>query len=957
MPPEETTQSQGVRKSAWLTVEQEHNCPDTVSEEAFFFAQSLDLLSVIGIDGYFKRVNPAFTQTLGYSEAELLASPFLDFVHPDDHPVTLAEMEKLTLGLPTLNFENRYLTKDGRCRWLAWTASPQVNRGVMYCVARDITQQKQTEAERQALEAALQQANQQLEQRVAERTAQLEQANIALRQSRKMLQRQLAEIETIYQSAPIGLNVLDTDLRFVRINQRLAEINGLSVEEHLGKTVRELLPEMADTTEALLRSVLETGEPLLNVEISGETPAQPGVERIWIESFFPLKDGDRILGIHTVCEEITDRKQAEEALRLSEERYRTLFETMEDGFCVIEMLFDDNKTPIDYRFLEINPAFEKQSGLSQAVGKTVRQLIPTLEEFWFETYGKVALTGEPVCFENGADALNRWFEVHAFSIGQPEDHKVAVLFKDISERKQSETALRESEDRLQMAIASAQLGTWDWNFTAGKLNWDAGCKAMFGLPPEAESSPEVFFQGIHPEDRDRIRAIVQAMLNPDSGGYYDAEYRTIGLQDQVERWVRAKGQAYYDANGRPLRFIGTVLDITEQKQVEAERERLLQQEQAAREEAERASRIKDEFLAVLSHELRTPLNPILGWAKLLQSTSVDPDKLQHGLAIVERNAKQQVQLIDDLLDISRIIRGKLTLNFAVIDIVDLVMAALETVRLAAEAKEIEFEVLLDPLVGQVTGDASRLQQVVWNLLSNAIKFTPMGGRVTVELSYTNGSAQIQVRDTGKGIQSEFLPHVFELFRQQDSSITRSFGGLGLGLAIARQVVEAHGGTITAASAGENQGATFTVQLPMIAAPHCQVSDLPIQISSGLENLRVLLVDDDADSLDLITFILEQEGMVVQAVSSATEVLRLLAQAQFDLLISDIGMPEMNGYALIQEVRALPLQHNREIRAIALTAYAGERNQQEALNSGYQLHLSKPIEPDTLIAAISTLIQD
>jgi signal transduction histidine kinase/CheY-like chemotaxis protein len=449
--------------------------------------------------------------------------------------------------------------------------------------------------------------------------------------------------------------------------------------------------------------------------------------------------------------------------------------------------------------------------------------------------------------------------------------------------------------------------------------------------------------------------MIQVALDPSSGGSFDTEYRTIGIEDRVERWLTAKGQAYYDAEGKPLRFSGMVLNITEQKQAEAQKEKLFQQEQTAREAAERANRTKDEFLAILSHELRTPLNPILGWASILQSPNVSAEKLQIGLTTIERNAKQQVQLIEDLLDISRIIRGQLSLSFAAIDLSEPIMAALNTVNLAAQAKEIHIEVLLDPSVGQVRGDAGRLQQVVWNLLSNAIKFNSPGGGIIVQLTQIDRYAQIQISDTGKGIEPKFLPHVFELFQQQDSSNTRFYGGLGLGLAIARQIVEAHGGTITAASPGEGKGATFTLQLPLIHSSHSNNFDDFNQPTLNLENRRVIMVDDEPDSLELVKVILEEEGANVFSVSSATAALRLLTQSQFDLLISDIGMPEMDGYKFIRQVRGLPPQFNRDIPAIALTAYAGDTNRRKILIAGFQSHLEKPIEPQNLLDAIASVI--
>jgi PAS domain S-box-containing protein len=394
-------------------------------------------------------------------------------------------------------------------------------------------------------------------------------------------------------------------------------------------------------------------------------------------------------------------------------------------------------------------------------------------------------------------------------------------------------------------------------------------------------------------------------------------------------------------------------------------------------QAQDANRVKDEFLAVLSHELRTPLNPILGWSKLLQSNFSDPVKVSKGLEAIERNAKMQTQLIEDLLDISQILRGKLNLSKSAVELSAIVEAAIETVQLSAEAKSIQLQTQLDPQVGQVFGDPGRLQQVVWNLLSNAIKFTPMDGQVAialsqVELSQAESSqvepsqvepqtdpqphyAQIQITDTGKGIAPEFLPHVFERFRQEDGSTTRQFGGLGLGLAIVHYIVQVHGGTVQAESAGEGQGSTFTVQLPLlpIASPLDQTGDRSPS-SDDLSGLAILVVEDDLDTQELLIFLLEQRGAAVTAVDSATQALDILAQSPLSLLISDIGMPDLDGYMLLHRLRSHP-NPNQQIPAIALTAYAGELNQQRALEVGFQRHLTKPIDPVALISAIGELI--
>ncbi|MEH2071710.1 MAG: response regulator [Nostoc sp.] len=372
-----------------------------------------------------------------------------------------------------------------------------------------------------------------------------------------------------------------------------------------------------------------------------------------------------------------------------------------------------------------------------------------------------------------------------------------------------------------------------------------------------------------------------------------------------------------------------------------------------------ANRIKDEFLAVLSHEIRTPLNPILGWAKLLRSNKLDQKKTAFALETIERNAKLQTKLIEDLLDISRILRGKLSLNVCPVDLATIIRAAIETVRLSAEAKLIQIHSTLDSDVGQVFGDPGRLQQIVWNLLSNAIKFTPEGGQVEIYLEQIDSQVQIRVKDTGKGISPDFLPYVFDTFRQADSATTRKFGGLGLGLAIVRYLVEMHGGTVFAESLGEGRGATFIIKLPMIltnSLDSSKESDATASNTPTLDGLKILAVDDDPDSLELVSFVLQQCGATVIAVPSATEVLKILPQSKPDLLISDVGMPEMDGYMLLQQIRSMSPEQGGEILAIALTAYAGEGNEQQALEAGFQAHISKPIDPPHLIQTIANLLQ-
>ncbi|MFN6462303.1 MAG: response regulator [Nostoc sp. DedVER02] len=521
--------------------------------------------------------------------------------------------------------------------------------------------------------------------------------------------------------------------------------------------------------------------------------------------------------------------------------------------------------------------------------------------------------------------------------------KVASI---VFERDRSNQALQESEEQSRNILESITDAFFavdeNWLFTY--VNQTAG--ALVERIPGDLIGKNFWeeFPGVNGSDfeqmhrrvmRDRVAASLTEFY-PDHNRWYE-----------VHSYPAAKGVTMYFKN------------VTERIQAEAEREKLLQREQAAREAAELANRIKDEFLAVLSHELRSPLNPILGWTQLLQNGKLDAARQAEALATIQRNAKLQLQLIEDLLDISRIMQGKLTLRALPVSLTFVISAAVETVRLAAEAKNIQIALDLDNTVAPIYGDAGRLQQVVCNLLTNAVKFTPNSGQVTVELRQLHRLIQIRVMDTGKGINPSFLPHVFEYFQQEDGSTTRKFGGLGLGLAIVQQIVEMHKGTVRAESQGENQGATFIVQLPAMqqATPmESEPTRTQADTEAALDNIQILLVDDDGDTREFQAFLLQQSGAKVTAVTSGFEALQALDRLIPDVVVSDVGMAKMDGYMLMQQIRSRRANQGGTVRAIALTAYATELDGQRAIQAGFQMHITKPVEPKILVSKIVSLLK-
>jgi CheY-like chemotaxis protein len=382
-------------------------------------------------------------------------------------------------------------------------------------------------------------------------------------------------------------------------------------------------------------------------------------------------------------------------------------------------------------------------------------------------------------------------------------------------------------------------------------------------------------------------------------------------------------------------------------------------------EAQEANRVKDDFLAVLSHELRTPLNAIVGYSRMMRGNMLPPDQVTRAIDVLERNARWLTQIVDDVLDVSRIVSGKIRLDVQAVDLAAIVDNAIGTVQPAADAKGVRLQSLIDPRIAPVSGDPDRLQQVVWNLMSNAVKFTPKGGRVQVRLERVNSHIEIVVSDTGVGIAKEFLPHVFDRFRQADSGSTRRTGGLGLGLSIVRHLVEMHGGRVHAASAGEDQGATFTVRLPMMIIQPIESLNRehplterrhPLEKLGDLSGVRVVAVDDEGDALRLLKDVLEAAGGEVATATSAATAMHAITTFEPDVLVADIGMPDVDGYELIKQLRASGNERIRDIPAAALTAFARSEDRTKALQSGFEMHLAKPVDPGELVASVATLVR-
>jgi PAS domain S-box-containing protein len=687
-----------------------------------FFTLALDMLGIADMNGTLRQVNPSWGKTLGFSDDELKSRSFLEFVHPDDRAKTEAQLAKLAQGEAVPYFENRFATKPGGYRWLAWTAAPYTEEGLLYMYARDLSETRRAEEERVKL------IREQTARAAAEaserRTAFLAEAATALTAS-------LDYAETLAKLAHLAVPALG-DWAYIDVAEEKGAVNRLEVAH-------------ADEGRIDLAEQLKRNPPSL--------------------------EGHGLQSVVIRCGQPT----------LIEDLSATDFDTlMDDG---------------------------EQRQILEAMGARSMMVVPLMAR----------------------------------------DRCLAAL-----------------------TVVSAQSG---------------------------------------------------------------------------RRYVRDD--------------LDLAAELGRRGALAVDNARLYRASQEARNAAEKANRAKDEFLATLSHELRTPLTPILGWTVMLRSGNLDQASMLRGLEVIERNVRAQTQLIGDLLDVSRIITGKLRLEVRPIDLAPVVEAGVDAVRSSAEAKEIDVRLDLPPGLPRVLGDPDRLQQVVWNLVSNAVKFTPQQGRIEVRLAKEDSHLSLQVRDSGKGITPEFMPFVFDRFRQADSTSTRSHGGLGLGLAIVRHLVELHGGTVDAESAGEGKGAVFTVSLPLMAptdaadapgrAPDAEAAD-----NVRLDGVRVLVLEDDNDVRDFLSVSLVQYGAQVSAFATTAEALRALEEQRPHVLVSDIGMPGEDGYDFIRRVRALGPERGGQTPAAALTAHAKGEDGARVLTAGFQVHLKKPVQPAELATVVATL---
>ncbi|MCT7959907.1 PAS domain S-box protein [Laspinema sp. D1] len=913
-----------------------------------------DIIARMDSEGRYQYVNQAIEQVTGISQTAFIGKTFSELGFPEEIDALWKQSVSEVLATAQEGIVEGYLpTPKGTRYYQSRLVPEQAIDGSLdhaICISRDITDLKQTQE--------------------------------ALRETNQTL-------KALIQACPLAVMVLDPTGNVKMWNRSAEKILGWTEAEAIGCQFPGIPSEKREELQENISATL-AGNPLMGAETRRLTKVGREIDvAIWTA---PLRDAKGNVTYLSILADISDRKQAEEALRESEERFRTLVNSMDD--IVFTLDHQGRHTAIFGRWFERTQILPEDF-----LGKSAGDLFGPQAAEIHNNANQKALTGESVIYEWSfqTDAGTQYCQTSLSPLRDRQGRVTGIVGvgRDITERQQAE-----QRQYFLAEVSSVLASSLDYPTTLKSLAnlvvptiadycviyivEDAGQiagLAMAHTDPGKEALLRQMEQ-YYPLDLNHDDGIVQVVSSgkPILIPELTDEMRVAAARDPEHlRLMRELGCVSCTivplvARGRTLGAIS--FNIASLGRRYKPDDLMLAEELARRagfaidnarlyRESQEANRMKDEFLAIVSHELRTPLNAMLGWAQLLRTRKFDEATTERALETIERNARVQTQLIEDLLDVSRILRGKVALSLEPVDLSVAIATAIESLRPSAEAKQIQLIQTVKKSVGVVSGDINRIQQVVWNLLSNAIKFTPSEGRVEVLLRRSRNFAILEVADTGMGIAPEFLPFVFERFRQADSTTTRSYGGLGLGLAIVRHLLEMHGGSIRAYSEGIGKGATFTVTLPLLQRIQGNetvgdVSELildhsdPTDDEVPLAGLRVLVVEDEPDTLEFLIATLEMAGAIVRGVSSATQALAAIKSEKPDVLVSDIGMPELDGYSLIQQVRSQESDSERVLPALALTAYARDSDRARALNAGFHQHISKPIQPARLITVVKNL---
>ena len=769
-------------------------------------------------------------------------------------------------------------------------------------------------------------------------------------------------------------------------NEGAERVFGYTAEEMIGKPIHLLIPQDIQAEEDYILSRIRAGDRIEHYET-----VRVGKNGKLIDvslTISPIRNSaGEIIGASKIARDITERKRTDNALLESMRQQEALY-TFVDALHRSEHINDIYEAALNAIFSAVGcdrasilifdedgvMRFVASRGLSEEYRRDVDGHSPwskdekDVQPIFISDVSKAEIDESlrAALLKEGIRSLNffpliadsqligkfmTYYDAPHTAAKEEIDLEISIA-RQLSfavTRRRTQEALRENEERLRLATETGRVGIWDWDIGTDRISWTESLYEMHGVSKDEVIGVDSFSSLVHPEDRARVVQAIDDSLK--SHNAYELEFRILKRNGEVG-WIFTNAVVFRDAAGNPSRLVGVTLDITDRKRAEAERDAVLAREQELRRAAEEANRLKDEFLATMSHELRNPLNVILGYSELLLRTDEfrSSSQLARMGEAMRRNALAQSHLIRDLLDLSRLRSGKLTLNTETVSVVTAITNAVETVRADATAKEIDLNIDTPDGALFIEGDLLRVEQIIWNLLTNAVKFTPPGGRVLVRAARDNDDVVLSVADNGQGIDGIFLPHVFEMFRQADASTSRAQSGMGIGLALVRQLVELHGGTVEVKSAGVGLGTCFTVRFPHSEQARLSLAPLVTGNPESLDQLDVLVLDDSEDTTAMLRHLLEQSGAAVMTATNGSDALKIASERQFDIVLSDISMPGMDGFEFVRRLRQIP--GNKDVPVLALTGFGRPEDIHRAQNEGFFSHLTKPFD----LSALSQILQ-